>query len=193
MKSKCKFKLGFFAVLMLASLAVSAPHYFPALICSVVIHESGHLVMARLLKIPMYELKLGIFGASLVPSNTLFSYTDEILLCLFGPLFNFLSVPMAFYFFKIPVSSMFTLSSLALGFLNLLPISGFDGGRIISAILHRLLCADLARRIARVISFVFIFSLWCVSVYFIMRVGASLSLFVFSVSVFAKIFIPDVC
>lgn len=193
MKTKCKLKLGFFAVLMLVSLAVSAPRYFPALICSVTIHEFGHIIMARILGIPMYELKLGIFGAALMPSNTLFSYTDEILLCLFGPLFNFLSVPIAFYLFKIPPSSMFVISSLALGFLNLLPISGFDGGRIASAVFHRLFCEDTARRLTKTVSFIFIFSLWCLSLYLLMRVGASLTMFVFSVSTFAKIFIPDVC
>lgn len=191
MKTKCKLKIGFFAVIMLLSLAVSAPHYFPALICSVTVHELGHIVMARILKIPMYELKLGIFGASLMPTNTLFSYTDEILLCLFGPLFNLISVPIAICVFKISVSSVFVMSSLCLAFLNLLPISGFDGGRMLSALLHRLLSPRTAQIVSKFISFIFIFSLWCFSLYLILRIGASLTLFVFSVSVFAKIFLPS--
>jgi len=191
MKTKLKIKLGFFAILLLGALAISSPHYFPALICSVTVHELGHIFMAKIRKIPLKELKLGICGAYLLPESKLFSYADEIILCLGGPTFNFISVLIAVCLFKFAPSSLFVSSSLALGFINLLPIQGFDGGRIASAFLHRFLSPHIAHGLVKLSSFVFIFSLWTLSLYLLMKVGSSLTLFVFSVSMFVKIFLPD--
>ena len=187
-----KIKIGFFAVLLLLILAITSFEYFPALILSVAIHESGHIFMAKMRKIDLSELKLGIFGACISPTNSLFSYTDEILLCLGGPLFNFLSVLVHVYILKLSPSSLFLLYSFSLGMLNMLPISGFDGGRIFMAILCRFFSSITASKISKFISFVFIFSLWSFSIYLLLKLSASLSAFVFSISMFVKIFIPDV-
>jgi hypothetical protein len=40
-------------------------------------------------------------------------------------------------------------------------------------------------------SFILIFTLWSVSVYLLLKISSSVSLFVFSVAVFTKIFLPD--
>jgi hypothetical protein len=42
-----------------------------------------------------------------------------------------------------------------------------------------------------IISFIFIFTLWCISVYLLLKISASLSMFIFSVSIFCKIFLPE--
>ncbi len=191
MKKKCRLRLGLFSAVMLGAAAVSMPRYFPALIGAAAIHETGHILAAHLLKLPMREFKLGLFGASLTPESALFSYTDEIILCLFGPMFNFLSVPAAVCLFKASPFSAFVLSSVLLGTVNLLPISGFDGGRILSAFLSMLLPPRAVVKIIGAASFVFLFSLWCISLYLMIRAGASLPLFVFSASAFAKIFITE--
>ncbi len=190
MKTRSKIKIGFFAVLMLLTVALSAPRYFPALVLSVTIHELGHIFVARLRSIGVSEFKLGIFGAAIFPREQLFSYKDEIFLCLGGPAANLLSVAVCLLF-KISPSSLFIMSSLALGALNMLPIKGFDGGRILSAFLNMHLSPKAAETVCRLISFIFLFSLWCISVYFLLRRAATLSLFVFSASVFIKIFVSD--
>ncbi len=189
MKSRFKFKIGFFTVIFLICLFICSPRYFPALCLSTAIHELGHIVMARLCKIPMCEFRLGIFGATLTPESSLFSYGNEIILCLGGPLFNFFTAAACMTLFKMPPGSLFIMSSLSLGMLNLFPVDGFDGGKILSALLCRILPLRTAALLCKLISFIFIFSLWCISVYLLIRVGASLSLFVFSVSLFAKIFV----
>lgn len=194
MQKKLKIKIGFFSLLLFLILALTRPDYFSALFIAVSIHELGHLVGARLCRIPLKELKLGIFGAGLTPSNSLISYKKEIILCLFGPLANFFTVFICFVFkIKItsPVFYNFLLSSFALGTVNLLPIESFDGGRILSALLFLFISQDRARRIVSVISFIFIFSLWSLSVYLLLRTASSLSLFVFSSYLFAKIFLRD--
>ena len=195
MKRCLKIKIGFLSVLLFAVLAITRPHYFPALLLSVLLHELGHLIGARICNIPMRELRIGIFGAGLTPAELLISYKKEIVLCLGGPLANFLSVFLLMIFFKSHTTALygFITSSLALGILNMLPIYSFDGGRICSATLSMLISPKAARAIMNVISFLLIFTFWALSVYLLLRVSSSLSLFVFSAYLFAKIFInsPD--
>ena len=196
MKAKLKIKTGFFPLLLSLTLILTKPNYFPALFLSVFIHELGHLLGAKLCRVTIKELKLGIFGAGLSPKDALISYKKEIVLCLLGPLANFLSILIAHMI--IPRSllaneffSNFLMSSLALGMLNLLPVESFDGGRILSSVLHMIFSVRLCEILCKLISFIFIFLLWSLSVYLLIKVGASLTLFVFSASTFAKIFIPD--
>ena len=113
------------------------------------------------------------------------------MLCLGGPLMNFLSVLVVTAFFDAPRFEYFKECSIALGALNLLPISGFDGGRIFSALLSMILPPRAVEALSKVISFILIFTLWCFSVYLLIKISATLSLFMFSLSLFAKIFLPD--
>ena len=179
------------AVVLLLALAISEPRYFPALLCSTAIHESGHLLMGKIRKINLRELRLGVFGASLFPDSMNYSYKDEIILCAGGPLFNFLSAVLAVKVFSFSFDSLFVMSSFSLCILNLMPIMGFDGGRILSATLNGFLPVTWVWRVMKLISFVFIFALWCMSLYLLMRAASSLALFVFCIAMFAKIFMPD--
>ena len=192
MKTKCKISIGFFAVTMLLALWLTRSDYLLPLVLSVIIHEFGHVLAARICKVRFCKLKLGIFGAALFPENTTYSYGTEIIICLGGPAFNFAT---AFWGCIIPSNShfwqTFILSSLCLGAVNLLPILGFDGGRIFLSILSLVFSPDAAHKLIRIISFVLIFCLWSFSVYLLIRVAASLSLFIFSVSLFVKIFVPN--
>ena len=140
-------------------------------------------------EIKLKEMKLGVFGASLFTEDQLFTYTDEILLCIGGPVANFISVVFCLTLNK--ASSMFAMSSVMLGGLNMLPIQGFDGGRILSSMLSLRLSPKTVSVVCRLISFFLLFCLWCISVYFLIRYTATLSLFVFSVSMFSKIFMSE--
>ena len=195
MKAKLKVKIGFFSLLLSLSLMLTRPDYFPALFLAVFLHELGHIVGAKICHISLKELKLGIFGAGLCPSDTLISYKKEIILCSFGPLANFLSI-MTVRLMDNPLLhnafiNNFLTSSLALGFLNLLPIESFDGGRIFLALLYMRLSPKLSELIMGAVSFIIIFTLWGLSVYLLLRLSSSLSLFVFSSYLFAKIFIKE--
>ena len=191
MKLRCKISVGVLAIVMMITLSIASPHFFLPMICAVAIHELGHLILAKICKIQLRELKLGIFGAALSPQNYLYSYKKEILLCLGGPLSNFLSAFAISYFFNAEPLEYFNECSLALGILNLLPISGFDGGRIFSALLSIFFPPNTVQTVCKAISFALIFILWCFSVYLLIKISASLSLFTFSLSLFTKIFLPD--
>ncbi len=188
-----KIKIGFFTVFLALTLLLDHTLFSFAAFLSALIHETGHIVAARFCHIRLQECKLGIYGAGLMPESGLFSYKKEMLLCLFGPLFNLLSVAVCLLLRRTTsqFSQYFIVSSLSMGLLNLLPICDFDGGRILHSLLCFKLTPDLVTRIIRILSFFCVFILWCFSVYLLLRASSSLSLFIFSLSLFFKIFLSE--
>ena len=185
-----KIKVSFFFLLMFFSLFLSHSYLSLAAIVAAALHELGHILAARICSIPLSEMKLGIFGAAITPNNNLCSYKKEIFLAVAGPMVNLLS---AFLFFRFAEKSsfisMFVMASFFLGFLNLLPIDDFDGGRIFKCILLLKFSPLKVSSVSQAVSFFLIFVLWIFSVYLLLRMSASLSLFTFSLSLFCKIFL----
>ena len=191
--NKKAIKISFFGLLMLLALVISHSYISFAAIAAAAIHELAHIFAASSLGISIGSLRLGIFGASLSIDQSTASYKDELLIALAGPAANLVCSALTVLFLptSLPAVNMFLGTSLFLGLLNLLPISDFDGGRILFCALATHTSLSVAQTIIRISSFVFIFSLWALSVYLILRLGASLSLFVFSASVFCRIFIKS--
>ena len=185
-----KIKSSFWLAPIAVALVFTHSYLSLTALCSAALHELGHIFMARICKIELKELRLGIFGASLTPASSLCSYKKEILLCLSGPAVNLLCFAL---FLPLCNSSelaeFFAVSSLFLGILNLLPIHDLDGGRILKCLLCEKLSYDLADTICRALSFLLVTAMWLTSVYLLLRTSASLSLFVFSTALFCKIFL----
>ena len=182
--------------LFLISLAISKNVYFMLIpISAAFIHESGHLISAKLMRIPIRSMRLGIFGAAIETDMLFCSYGKEILLALCGPLANLISAFAVYWRFGSTTepARLFIASSLFFAFLNLLPAGSFDGGRIFTSLLHTFLSPCTADRVAETVSFLVFFTLWTISVYFIMKTGAYLSLFIFSISLFTKLFLSGDC
>ncbi len=190
---KLKLRLNPISVCFIGSLLLFGNRFTAVAILCAAIHEVGHIAAAGLLKMELYELDLGFMGARLKTSGRLHSYKSEISLCAAGPMFNFASalVCMAFFKNKGGMYEFFIVSSFFLGILNLLPIRSFDGGRIFECILSVCFSPDIARQIIDVTSFAVIFVLWSASVYILLTCAASLNLFIFSLSLFASLFIGD--
>ena len=189
-----KIKIGFFAILLFLSLLLTHSFFSLASLLAALLHELGHLLAARICHIRMKEFSVGLFGAGLTPKDGLYSYFDEILLCLAGPLSNFFFAFSVLLFTKqepSPFCVAFLFSSFAFGILNLLPIKGFDGARILRALLLLRFRLDLVEKLLSFLSFSFIFLLWSLSVYLLFRTLSSLSLFVFSLSLFVRVFITE--
>lgn len=169
--------------------ALTAPTKLPILtMLAVGIHELGHLLAAALMHLRPTGICADTLGIRLLFGSRMLSYREELWLSASGPLFNLLSLPIAL-FFPDGKESFFFAASCALSMLNLLPIFGFDGGRILSCLLSRLENPSLADRILSITSFLSLFALWSASVYLILRMGSSLSLFLFSTAIFFRIFL----
>jgi hypothetical protein len=54
-----------------------------------------------------------------------------------------------------------------------------------------ILSPDTANKLLKMISFFLIFCLWSFSVYLLIKNAASLTVFIFSISLFVKIFVPQ--
>ena len=152
-------------------------------------HELGHLCAARLLRIPVRSMKLDLLGARLDAVGRLLSYGEEWLLCVAGPLFSLLlSAGLAPLWGVSAFARQLSCVSLLLGWMNLLPIRTFDGGRMLAALISARFGEQCADTVLRVCSFFCLFLIWAVSVYFLLRVGDGLSLFCFSMSLFSHFF-----
>lgn len=191
--SKIKISVSFFGVLMAGALILTHSYISLAALLAAAIHELGHIFAAKICSIPLYEMRLGIFGAALTTDASLYSYKKEIALAAAGPLANFASSALLYPIFKSSegFGALFLAASLFLGILNLLPVESFDGGRILNCILCEKFSPRLASAVCGALSFITVISLWMLSVYLLLRASSSLSLFVFSLSLFCKIFIKQ--
>ena len=188
-------RIGILPVLIFCIMSIFQPAgiFLPSL-AGVALHESGHMLAAVLLGIPLRSLDIGAFGASLKVRGSLISYPKEFLLCAAGPSMNFISAIAAVIYsdhrgYYSDCGEWFIAVSIMLGLLNLIPAEGFDGGRMLSVVVTSLFGPRAAARLISVTTFTSILLLWMVSVYLLIRYGTSLSLFVFTVSLFYRLFL----
>ena len=161
---------------------------FLASLLAALLHECGHLLAARLSGIRLRLLEVDVLGARLYPQGSLPSYGAEAVLAASGPAASLLlAIPLIGS--STPFAASLRLATLSFALFNLLPIEGFDGGRMVSGTLLLFLAPRLADKVSELLSFFFLFVLWCVSVYLMMRVGNELSLFFFSTAIFFRIFL----
>ncbi|MBR2371222.1 MAG: hypothetical protein IKA82_04300 [Clostridia bacterium] len=157
------------------------------ILTAVIIHELGHIAAARILRIKITGIRLSLTGAK-IETGGVFSYKKEILLCLAGPLFNVLA-----YITAMPLRSVEIISSgvrdfcgisLVLAIFNLLPIRGFDGGRILYSTVALLSNVNAADTAITLTGSTIIAALWITSIYMIIRYESALSLFAFAILMF---------
>ena len=188
-------RIGILPALIFCIMTVFQPEgvILPSL-AGVALHESGHMLAALLLGIPLRSLDIGTFGMSLKVRGSLISYPKEFLLCAAGPAMNFVSATAVVIFserrgYYSECGEWFIAISIMLGFLNLIPAEGFDGGRMLTVVVSSLFGPRASARLISFTTFSSILFLWMLSVYLLIRYGTSLSLFVFTVSLFYRFFL----
>lgn len=195
---KTNFTIHFDRISLLMVLALVMENRLPqtaSLLLAATLHECGHLLTARILRVPIVSLHISILGARLEVGDPLLSYRHEWMLCAAGPLFSFLFAGGATWLASaFPFAEgirLFAMTSVALGIINLLPVGWLDGGRMFRAMCLQMLPHRVATAMIHTVSFAFLLLLWMSSVYLLLRVGNSLSLFVFSFSLFFRFFLSD--
>lgn len=153
------------------------------------LHECGHLLAAGAMGIPLRQLRIDFLGARMEVTGRMLSYGEEWLLCAAGPLTSLFLAALAAPLWSLsPHAQVFSCVSLVLGLLNLLPIRTFDGGRMLESALSACFSARTVRCVLRLSSFLFLFLLWAIAVYALLRAGDGLSLLAFSMSLFLRFF-----
>lgn len=182
----------FAAVLVLGLILTDDSGLCLVTLLAAVLHECGHFAAARLLRIPLGDLHLDLLGARLEVRGKLLSYAEEWILCAAGPMISLICAAIGGMFWGIePISVAairFSCASLVLGVLNLMPIRTFDGGRMLEVTLLSFFGERVVESVMRTFSFLLLFLLWAVAVYFLLRAGDGLSLFCFSMSLFSRFF-----
>ncbi len=178
------------AVLLLLAMAYSQGVLFLAVLMAAAFHECGHLAAAKLLGIRLQLLELDLPGARLVTAGAIPSYLAEGALAGAGPCASLLLLA-----FTMPHASPFFLTvsavTLLLALFNLLPISGFDGGRM----LHALLAAKVGMRVAgqalAISSYLCLLLLFSLSACLVLRYGENMMLALICATFFAKLFLCE--
>lgn len=176
------------ALLLLSAMLFTGDVLFPATLLAAVWHECGHLLAARALGVRLRLLELDIPGARLFPAGALPSYAAEGWLAVAGPAASFLLAALVF-----PLQGGFFTAlwaaTLSLGLFNLLPISGFDGGRMLGALFTPLFGERIGTTAVRAASYLSVFFLFSLSATLLLRYGENLSLAILCASLFARIFL----
>lgn len=176
------------AVLLFAVLAFDKSTVFAASLLAAALHECGHLLAARLLHIPLRLLELDLMGAKLYPANTIPSYRAEAILAASGPLSSILlAVP--FLCTRIPFFVALRTATLSFALFNLLPIEGFDGGRVLHSLCACRFGEGCARRVLFASSYLSLLFLFALAACLLLRYGEDATLAVLSASLFARLFL----
>lgn len=177
------------ALLFWLVLLFAGKTFFFAAFFAAAFHELGHLCAARALHLRIRMLELDLFGAKLYPAASFPNYRTEWLLAAGGPLFSVLLAGVL-----LPFHSNFMLllgtASASFALFNLLPIAGFDGGRMLYALSAVWLPMRTADRLLAAGTYLSLLFLFCLSACLLLRYGQNLALLVLSASLFARIFLP---
>lgn len=177
-------------ILLFCMVATTPLERLSACLLAALLHELGHIAAAKVLSINLSSMKLDVLGARLSTTGKLYSYPAMIALCAAGPAVNLLCFALAYPFAdSFAWLGEFSNASLSLCLLNLIPVEGFDGGRILHGMLSLVLRPDRVDLICTVLSFCSILGLWLISVWLLLRASTSLSLFIFSCCLFGMLFV----
>lgn len=176
------------AVLFFCALALTgAPSFLSTALC-VAVHECAHLAAAKACRVRIRALALDIGGAQIKTAGLFPSYRTEWLVAAAGPASSLLLA-----FFLAPVRTPFSqsamLTSLSLALFNLLPIEGFDGGRMLFAVGAPLLGETFATRAVYVTTYLVLLFLFSVAACLLLRYGRNATLIALSASLFTKLFL----
>jgi Zn-dependent protease len=128
-----------------------------ALFASVLLHELGHALVARRLRVPIIGIDLHFFGGAAKLTHMPESPRHEIAIAAAGPAVSFalaLGLYLVFRATGLGPFAQLAAINLVLGGFNLLPALPMDGGRILRALLARrmgrLRATAIAVKVARV-------------------------------------------
>ena len=123
------------------------------MLLALLLHESGHLIAAKCLQMPLEEVELTPFGGLITLGNQdAASPAAQFLLALAGPLFSFFGCLAAGALYRrgqvsFPFASVFARANLLLLLFNLLPALPLDGGRMLQAALSRFFPLAAVKRV----------------------------------------------
>ena len=181
-------------LLLVLSAYVGMFWLFILYLCSLLVHEFSHMLIAKKRGYICSKITLYPTGALLYGETDEFAFKDEILIALAGPLSNIvLCVLCVFVWWIYPYSYNFTtdfvVANLSLAIFNLLPIYPLDGGRVVLAFLSlyfsRKQAAVVTKNITIIVSII-LFAVFVVSIFFTPNFSIGITSVVIFISVIGE-------
>ena len=171
--------VGFFGLLCLMLYIDKTGLMLPTLL-STLFHEFGHLLSLLMLNLKPKGVVFKVGAISIIGSFAL-NTRGELFLNLAGPILNFLLFFIFFGCYLILGTAFtrdFALINLVLGVFNLLPVTGLDGGSIVSILLLKILKPLTANTVCIIISAITILLIFIlgVNVFYTTKTNPSLIL-----------------
>jgi len=126
------------------------------------IHELGHVIVAKIFKVKINNIKLTVFGFNAdIEDYKYLNIYKQLLILIAGPLTYFISIFLLQKLYVWEVISLVTyykalLTNKYIFIFNLLPIFPLDGGRIIKIILDRIFTYKTSKIISNIVSTIFL-------------------------------------
>lgn len=149
-------------------------------------HEMGHILAMVLFSVDIRSITLTPLGLEIDTKGMYKSFFEEMVITLSGCAVNFITFAFTYGFGGL--ISVFGVTSLLLGIMNILPIRCLDGGEALYTGVSIFCMPDRAERISRAVSFVTLIIMWVPATYIFLMSGYNYSLFIMSVWLFGKIF-----
>ena len=146
---------GLYYLYLLALLfAFNVPRVSLCVVLSIFIHECGHRIALWVFKKPFLGISLNTRGARMGYGGVL-SYREECIVCLCGPLANFLLglLSLALAHGSRDFSLLFMGVNFFYAITNLLPLPSYDGERILRILLSSAIGASAGERVIYCIGF----------------------------------------
>ena len=151
------------------------------------LHELGHAAAAWGWRVPIRRMRLDLFGARM-ELDGLTGYSAELAVAAGGPFVSLAASALAWPLGRfLEGAYLFSAVSLGLGLINLLPVRGMDGGRMLACSLSLLFGERVADVTLRVTTGLFLGGLWLLSVYCLLRLGETLTLFTFALCLLLRL------
>lgn len=195
-------------LLLLAVVTCNGIIPFAIYALAALLHELGHILAAKMQKIKLKEIKLGIFGAKIETDERLLPYKSELFLAIAGPAANLLtgaivvalamtggySVNLLFdgasellrsgQSGAVGYVGFFVISSLAHAVTNLMPIKRLDGGRALYCAAAAISNERIADRAVTAATALSIFIIWTVALYLMLKISSGIGIYAFAACIF---------
>lgn len=128
------------------------------LFCTVV-HEAGHIIMICKFRGRPERIVLKPFEFKIYADLSELTVSQDVLITCFGVVANLILGLFAYMFYLLfcyEVLLIICLASLAIGFINILPVESFDGGQLLRIFLVHFLSEKLSSIVSFVVSVLFV-------------------------------------
>ena len=157
-------------------------------VTAAITHELGHILVMSLITRNTPALPRAVISGFRISPGRILSYKEEAILAFGGPALNLLVFIVLIPFFKSDYIFMFAVLNLLTAISNMIPINGYDGYRILRAVLYRFNTPNLCERILSASSLLFSAFAVFSSLFFILKIGEGYWVF----AVFFAILIKDI-